>query len=259
MYEKYLNYVGNIDINEILKSNFKSTNQYNCILEHVSYELGLQYLKLIENEFSNIKQDDIIIFIKQNDKYGCPNIGNFTCKDGKIISCSPTSLRYVYHSLIILEHFKKTNLTSIVEVGCGYGGLFLAICYFSKILNIKIDNYYLIDFPEVCNLIDNYLKINAEFVNINYSLHNCNEYGKNIAEKDLFLISNYCFTEITSENRNNYIINLFEKIKNGFIIWQTCLGADIGDIKLIKKNIINVIYEKPQTAFLEKPNFFVYF
>jgi hypothetical protein len=259
MYEKYLNYVGNIDINEILNSNFKSTNQYNCILEHVSYELGVQYLKLIENEFSNIKQDDVIFFIKQNDKYGCPNIANFTCKDGKIISCSPTSLRYVYHSLIILEHFKKTNLTSIVEVGCGYGGLFLAICYFSKLLNIKIDNYYIIDFPEVCNLIDNYLKINAEFVNINYSLHNCNEYGKNIAERDLFLISNYCFTEISVENRNNYIFNLFEKIKNGFIIWQTCLGTEIGDIKLIKKDIINVVYEKPQTAFLDKPNYFVYF
>jgi hypothetical protein len=259
MYQGYLNYINNINVNDILNINFKSNKNYNGILEHVSYEQGEKYLKLIENEFTNIKQDDVIFFVKRNDKYGCPNIDNFTCRDGTIISCSPTSLRYVYHSLIILEHYKNTNLNSIVEIGCGYGGLFLAICYFSKLLNIKVDNYYMIDFPEVCNLIDNYLKVNGDFVNINYSLHSCHEYGKNITERDLFLISNYCFTEISDENRKNYINNLFEKVKNGFFVWQTCLGINIDDVKIISKLIKNIIVEKPQTAPLDKPNYFVYF
>jgi len=259
MYEKYLDYVSKINTNEILISNFKSRCEYNGILEHVSYKYGEQYLKLIENEFTNISYDDICCFLKINDKYGCPNIDNFTCKNGLVISCSSTSLRYIYHALIILEHYKNSNLTSIVEIGCGYGGLFLAICYFSKILNIKINNYYIVDFPEVCNLIDTYLNINKEFVKINYSLHSCHEYGRDITETNLFLISNYCFTEISDENRKNYIKNLFDKIEKGFIVWQTCLGVNIDDVKIISKLITNIIIEKPQTAFVEKPNYFVYF
>ena len=50
-----------------------------------------------------------------------------------------------------------------------------------------------------------------------------------------------------------------DKIAKGFIVWQTCLGVNIDDVKIISKLIRNIVLEKPQTAFLEKPNYFVYF
>ena len=261
MYNEYLSFVANINDNNIKSINFKSNNEYNHILEHVSYEQGKQYLNLIENEFSYISYKNILEFININDKYGIPNKFHFEYKNGEMLYCSPTSLRYIYHSLIILNYFKETKLKSMVEIGCGYGGLFIAICYFSKVLNIEINNYHLIDFPYVCNLIKNYIKINEnELENkINFVLHDCNNYKNTCLENDLFLISNYCFSEITDENRNNYIEHLFDKIKNGFIIWQTVFGLDINKTVIIKKSIQQIVEEKPQTASVEKKNYFVYF
>ena len=116
--------------------------------------------------------------------------------DNKQIVCSPTSLRYVLHSLLILKYIKGTSTRKIVEVGCGYGGLFLGINYFSKILNITIDNYYFIDLPEICGLIKNYLELHKGDININYAIHTADNYGADIDETNLFFISNYCFTEI---------------------------------------------------------------
>lgn len=91
-----------------------------------------------------------------NDKYGNPKQHKFMY-NGLEIMCSPTSLRYVFHSLLILKHFKTVSTKKMVEVGCGYGGLFLGINHFAKILNMEIDKYYFIDLPEVTNLIKNIL------------------------------------------------------------------------------------------------------
>lgn len=54
MYEEYLKYINIININNIKTINFKSNKSYNGILEHVSYELGLTYLSLIETDFKDI-------------------------------------------------------------------------------------------------------------------------------------------------------------------------------------------------------------
>jgi hypothetical protein len=259
MYNNYISFAKSVNKNNIQHIEFKKNSQYNAILEHVSFELGKEYLMLIENEFDNITFDNINDFVKINDKYGNPKLENFVNKDGKNVISSATSLRYIYHSLLILEHYKKSKLSSIVEIGCGYGGLFLAINYFSKLLSIKIDNYHLIDLPDICNLIYLYLELNKENIQINFSLYNCNEYGKNINENNLFLISNYCFTEIEDEHRKNYIKYLFDKIQNGLICWQTCFGLNINETRNLNKEIIKLVFEKPQTASYEHPNYFVYF
>ena len=72
--------------------NFKSNKEYNGILEHVSRELGLKYLNLIENEFYNIDFKNISEFIEINDHYGNPIKYNYNFKDN-ILLCSPSSLR----------------------------------------------------------------------------------------------------------------------------------------------------------------------
>jgi len=264
MYNSYLNFVSNITKNTISNSNFKSNKNYNGILEHVSNEQGKQYIKLINETittlFPEISFENIKDFIIINDKYGIPQKEHFTFPDKTTVICSPTSLRYVYHSLIILNYYKLSNNTkNIVEVGCGYGGLFLGLCYFSKILDIRIDHYYFIDLPEICILIDNYISLHKDIINISYSTHSAFNYGSEIEEKNLFLISNYCFTEIEKEYRDKYITNLLPKVTNGFIIWQTVFNLPITQTNILNKKIYKIEEEKPQTATIQNKNYFVYF
>jgi len=262
-YKDYINSVSNMNINNIQNSNFKYNNNYSVVLEHVNYDKGIQYLKLIQSEFEYIPFQYIVEFISINDKYGSPMTYSFDyIYNQKIklnIVSSPTTLRYIYHALTILDNYKKLEKTlPIVEIGCGYGGLFLAICYFSKKLGIHIPHYNMIDYPEICNLIDCYIKCNNVDI-IPYSLYSCHTYGDDIKDNQLYLISNYCFTEIDEVDRNKYIDILFKKVEHGFIIWQTVYNLNIQNVNIINKNIQSVEFERPQTAPEKTPNYFVYF
>ena len=115
---------------EIYGNDFKRNETYNAILEHVTKKMGEDYLRLIETEFP-VTFEQFYGYIALNDANGQPRTCTFYSKKfGKQFTCSPTSLRYVYHALLILQHFKECSSTEIVEVGCGYGGLCLAINYF---------------------------------------------------------------------------------------------------------------------------------
>lgn len=264
MYNNYINYLKENNFNDLHTCNFKSNDIYSGILEHVSYDLGLQYLNLIETEFTNICYNDIISYVNINDKYGQPNLHKYNFQQFEIL-CSPTSLRYIYHALMILNHYKDTNCENIVEVGCGYGGLCLAINFFSKLNNISITNYNIVDLPEVCNLIQKYLDINKQFIHTNVILHSAETYGINITDNQLFFVSNYCYTEIDNLKNKMYSSILLPKTTNGFITWQN--GGNNGSYPIEKtseitgKQIIRVIDEKPQTdaGYGIYKNYFVYF
>lgn len=260
MYTNYQNFVHTSLIND--NFSFKRNTEYNHILEHVSFEQGIEYInfikKSIKEDFPEITLTNITEYLYLNDKYGKPLKYNFIYNDEEII-CSPTSLRYVLHSLLILKYIKRVNLKKIVEVGCGYGGLFLAINHFSKIISIEIDKYYFIDLPEISNLINKYLDFHKDDITINYSTHSAYNYGKDINDTNLFFISNYCFTEIDEKERNNYINFLFQKISNGFITWQTIFNLPISNVNIICKNISDITEEYPQTATIVHKNYYVYF
>jgi hypothetical protein len=266
MYNNYTNYLKNIvdDEDKLSKSQFKSNKHYRGILEHVSYELGIKYLELIQNEFINIKYDNILDFVSLNDKYGNPELFNYSFMNKNII-CSPTTLRYVYHALTILNYYKNTECKNIVEVGCGYGGLCLAISFFSKVLNIKINDYNIIDLPEPCKLIKGYLNLHKNSIHTTIKIHSAETYGENITNENLFFISNYCYTEIDKVYNTMYSTILLPKTTNGFITWQNGGNKGIYPIEkcseLTGKEIINVIEEKPQTdaGYGVYKNYFVFF
>jgi hypothetical protein len=262
MYNNYDTYLKNITEDNIKTINFKNNNNYNYVLEHVSREHGEEYLKLIESEFDNIDMNNIIEFANINDNYGEPIKNNFISKNNIVFESSPTSLRYIYHGLLILNHYKEIYSNNkkipIVEVGCGYGGLFLSINYFSKLLNINIEKYFLIDIDTAANLIELYLEINKNNIHIDYKLHSASLHGSDVNESELYLISNYCFTEIDTENRNKYISILINRCINGFITWQTVFGYTIDNTKNLLKKNIKIEEEKPQTSYNDK-NYFVRF
>jgi hypothetical protein len=262
-YDLYCNFLTNEELKEPENqyTNFKNNEAYTNILEHVSESLGEQYLKLISKEFQEISEEDVVRFLTLNDEFGNTVKSIYVTNNGTIISCSPTSLRYVYHALVILNYYKTTDCENIVELGCGYGGLFLAINYFSNILNIRVEKYNLIDIPNANNLIQFYLNLHKDNVTIPYELHDSAKYGASVPSGKLFLISNYCFTVIDTESKEYYCSYLIKRADRGFIIWQS-IAFDIEYSKQIFQDTtkVTVTAENPQTCFkASTPNYFVFF
>ena len=93
-------------------------------------------LPKFHNDVENINN-----FLLMNDAYGNPKKENFMYNNMQIF-CSPTSLRYVLHSLLILKSIKNNNSKKIVVEGCGFVGLFLGDSLSSSL----IKNIFLIFF-----------------------------------------------------------------------------------------------------------------
>jgi hypothetical protein len=230
----YINYINHVK--EVVKSknltNFKSNQYYREVLEHVDYNYGMNYYTAIQ-KYTNITHNDIVDFCELNDK-----IGNTVKYSFGSFSASPTSLRYIYHTHLILSYFKtlSSEPIDIVEVGGGYGGLCLCINYFLKIYNVKINSYTIIDLPDALDL--QYLYLNNFDLNYPISFSPSNFFGSNIENDKLFLISNFCFSELPMEYRDKYIHNLFPKVVNGFMAWNMIPVYNFGlNIKKITEEI----------------------
>jgi hypothetical protein len=228
IYQRYEQFLTSCLANKSLV-NFKQNRSYNEILEHTSIDQGLQYLSLIRG--TSIRQDEIKEFCLLNDSIGNPAKHNF-----ETVMCSPSSLRYIYHAELILSHFKTFGVPiNIVEIGGGYGGLYLAICFFAKKYGIDIQSYTIIDLSVVTKFQQLYLsnfslKVPVDFIN-------SSTYGESLSKPNLFLISNYCFSEIAMEHQKKYIDKLFSKISHGFFAWNHIPLYDFGFKYIVEDEI----------------------
>jgi hypothetical protein len=233
--------------NPIVFSIFKRQPAYVQVLEHVSFHQGLQYLQCCRQYFS-IPTEEIQEFCKLNDRFGEPEQFDF-CPG---LRCSPSSIRYVFQSLLLLEHIKSLGLTnvSIVEVGSGYGGLCLALQHFAKKKGVVFSNYACIDLTGPSQLQKMYLSNH----NLPYpvTFHDASLFGKDVQGENLYFISNYCFSEICMEYQTQYKEFLLPKCNHGFITWN---NIDVNDVYDIGKQT-TVTDEIPQTGTKNK---FVYF
>lgn len=263
VYDLYSNYLKDEEQKEPENRylNFKNNRKYTYMLEHVTENLGERYLKLILTVFTEITEEEIIQYLTMNDRFGDTVKSTYVTDKGTKIYCSPTSLRYVYQALVILDYYKTTDCENMAELGCGYGGLFLAINYFANILNIRIEKYNIIDLPSANNLIEFYLNIHEDSITIPYEFHESAKYGSTVPSGKLFFISNYCYTEIDMTNKNLYYINLLKRADHGFIIWQS-LTFDVKYLNQIFRDTskIEMVEEQPQTCVnASRPNYFVFF
>jgi hypothetical protein len=231
-------------LNKDSMGNFKCNPIYTAILEHVCQYHGINYYNLIKREFS-LSDDVILNFCKLNDSIGTPTKYVIPGLNERV---SPTSLRYIYHTCLILNYICSLNLSSvnIVEVGGGYGGLALCMNYFNT--NNIIKSYTCIDLPEARQLQTAYL---SKFsVNFPLQFVDSSTYGSDVEGENLFLISNYCFSEISSLHRKGYSDTLIPKVKHGFMVWNEDNMHNFG------KTLVRVEDERPLTG---TPNKFVYF
>ncbi len=225
---------------------FKSDPAYNVILEHVSEDLGEEYLSLIKGEFSTVYDDNKKILIelaKENDRYGKPakcSISDFTV-------CSPTNLRYIYHSLLILKAAKSWGKDAIdmIEIGGGYGGLCYYLHRLSDVFDVTIKSYSIFDIPTVCKLQKEYLRS----FSIDIQAFGVDEFELN---KDSFLVSNYAFSELPEDLRGDYTDRIISPFAScGFLAWNM---IDVYDF--VSNADIDIYEERPLTG---NKNKFVYF
>jgi len=228
--------------------NFKSNIHYQTILEHVSFEEGIRYFESIEKEFQsvfflNIKE--ICEFIEENDSLGNPIKYSY----GNVIQCSPTNIRYIYHSLLILSYMKKLNLNNIniVEIGGGYGGLSYYLHKLSKYYDIVISTYSIFDLDYVSILQKEYLKQ----LNIQVDTYTLDDRFN--LKNNSFLISNYAFSEISKPLQELYRTKVIPYCSHGFLVWN-----HIPLYNFVEHTITHET-ERPTTSKTDHKNLFVYF
>lgn len=239
IYERYINYVKTIDLNKPETWTFKSNPEYTYMLEHVNVNFGNMYLELIRNKYPelyNVNKNYLISLCSINDAYGVPYVHDF--KD--FARCSPTNLRYIFHSLLVLDYMKENNLNNIdcIEIGGGYGGECFFLKKLSFLYKIHINSYTIFDLLEASKLQKSFLK-NLELDVNCYQLENFNNLPKNS-----FLISNYAFSEIPLEIQSKYtelVLNPYVSI--GHLCWN-----NIPVYNFIENGIIEKEEEYPKTG-----------
>jgi hypothetical protein len=236
-YNSYNHYVNSVK--EICKgekfNTFKTDPSYQDILEHVNFPQGQAYLDLINS--TNISNELLQSYCSMNDSIGSPNKAAYST-----ITTSPTSLRYIFHAHLILSYLQKLAMPSIdiVELGGGYGGLCLAMFHFASAYNIQINSYTICDLPDVCILQQMYISKLNPSLKINYV--DATTFGKSIENNNLFLISNYCFSEISKDLQQSYINILFPKVVHGFFAWNAIPVYNFGFSTTIVDEYPNTYY-----------------
>jgi hypothetical protein len=218
MYDAYTNYIKSFINSDITTWNFKTNGYYTEILEHVTKQYGDGYLVEISTrfeEFYNTHKQLLVELCKMNDSCGSPAKHDFD----NFSSCSPSNLRYILHSLLILTFMKECNLTDVdvIEIGGGYGGLCFFLHKLSHLFNININSYSMFDLQEPLLLQKKYLE------NLNIKNVSCMFTDNDIQniKQNSFLVSNYAYSEISTELQKIYT----EKILNphtshGFLVWN---------------------------------------
>lgn len=179
--------------NEVFDT-FKTHPSYTEVLEHVTFELGQQYLDLLPKDFPFREGT-------KNDTYGGAQVYNYS-----IGNISPSSLRYLSVAHNIEKLFGPTEDFEIGEVGVGYGAqaLILKNLY-------KWKSYTFYDLPEPLALTKKYL----QFHGISNS---CEFYTQpNWTEGYDLIISNYAFSELTRQLQNIYLEKVILPAKRGYL------------------------------------------
>jgi len=200
---------------------FKSHPDVTDMLEHVTPSLGEEYMAHLLS--TCLSMDLIRAYCQKNDR-----IGGGQKYPYPFLTTSPSNLRYLFQAHLICSHLRhlQKETVEIVEVGCGYGGLFLAMDMVAPFYSVRISRYHLIDLPESSALQQWYLAHHE--CNTPTHFHLASTYGDTIDSTDLFLISNYCFSEIAKEHQQRYRRQLFPRVSHGFMAWNNIPTYDFG-------------------------------
>jgi len=243
MYENYTNYIKSFIDSDINSWNFKSNDYYRGILEHVSEKQGDEYLIEIMSRFPELYGENkayLMQLANTNDSVGLPI--KYSFYHFNFTTCSPTNLRYILHSFLILSFMKECNLSEldIIEIGGGYGGLCFYMYKLAHLFDISIKSYCIFDLAEPRLLQKKYIEsFNIENENVQYL--DMSEYEN--LQPNSFLISNYAFSEISHELQQQYSRTVLNYTSHGFLTWNF-----IPVYSFIENKKIDAVREYPLTS-----------
>tara|TARA_B100000427_G_scaffold91549_1_gene75607 strand:- start:491 stop:1315 length:825 start_codon:yes stop_codon:yes gene_type:complete len=212
-------------------ANFKSNPKYKTILEHVLKDQGQAYLNIAKDMNESAVWDNIEAF-KENDKYGNPETHVYPGLDGVI---SPTTLRYIKNTFEMALMLDGAEVSKVVEVGGGYGGLCRVL---SKVC--EFDEYIMIDLPEVSALQRKYID---QFPDIKDKVKciSTEDFGQ-IEDVDLF-ISNYALSECDLKSQMAYYDMIVANAKYVYMIYNLVNFNDFHYNDFIDKIKENFIFD----------------
>jgi hypothetical protein len=185
---------------------FKSIPNYREILEHVTYEEGLEYADLaLANPLIAANIDKF----QCNDTLGKPQ--QYTYNFGRF---SPTTLRYV-KTLSDLSQLKLEGST-IVEIGCGYGGQYTVIRQL-----FKPKKYIFVDLLSTLKLIKKYIGKQGLLSDIELQFMDPSQIIPVGAD---LCISNYAFSECTHSLQDEYIEKILNNCVHGYMVYNDVMG-----------------------------------
>jgi hypothetical protein len=214
-YDTYANYVDKIVTSGNIHG-FKAHPSYHYMLEHCSPKFGEDYYGLLRTAH-NLSDNQIATYCQLNDAVG----GSALAVIGTLpFPVSPTSVGYLRHACLTVDHMLSLNLNdvNVVEVGCGYGGYLLALDYVSKLRGIRIQSYTCIDLDAPLRLQQLYLSTHK--LSFDVSFVSASTYGQTVRKNNLFLVSIYCFSEISPYHQRGYMTHLFPSVSHGLIMWN---------------------------------------
>ncbi len=189
-------------------ANFKSNPKYKTILEHVLKDQGQCYLNICR-EMNEEAVDANIEAFKENDKIGNPETHIYPGIEGPV---SPTTLRYMKNTFEMALMLDGAEISKVVEVGGGYGGLCRVL---SKVC--EFDEYIMIDLPEVSALQRKYID---QFPDIKDKVKCIPTTDlAEITDVDLF-ISNYALSECDLESQMAYFQCIVQHSKYAYLIYN---------------------------------------
>jgi putative sugar O-methyltransferase len=208
--KNYINFCNELIENELLFSKFKSSKEYNIILEHVDEELGRFYYDHIQKVGKDIFNNYLSKFL-ENDSIGTPIQYSYDK-----IKISPTTLRYIKNSLDLSHFCSESKIEKIVEVGAGYGGL-------CKTLSVICDfeEYICVDLPSASKLQEKYLNHFPHLKN-KVKFVSCDKLDE-IKNVDLF-ISNYALSELNLNAQSNYYNKIIKNSKMFYITYNSIIN-----------------------------------
>lgn len=220
-YTKYYQLLQNASV-----VNFKRNKDLVDITEHIG-DLQIQHGKDMYEEIVKLNMIDNLTLnrmIQINDFVGNP----FFCDiHPKMDRCSPNSIKYVYHGLLIVKKLKDEKLNDIqfVEVGGGYGGQCVILQELCKLFHIRITKYKLIDLDNVVRFQEKYIQA--------YNMHHIcefipyEEFKHQEYSKGSFLFSSYALSELSDPIRHEYYEHLLPFVDYGIVIWNNPFAVDL--------------------------------
>lgn len=205
--DSYLTIVRGV-LDETCDHNFRACAEYQDVLEHVSYDLALQYLQGLENwrPWRKLLASELTAQFRE---IGSPP--TFPFRTGGISQVlNPTFIRYAHVAKDLEERFGTLAGLTVGEIGVGFGGQ-AAVSHET----ISLNEIFLFDLPEVNDLAKCFLSKTSPNVSVK------TVDGRNPLRTQVDLVvSNYAFSELARDVQESYFENVIQHSTRGYMLWN---------------------------------------